>query len=84
VSVENRIFWLLVGILSLYLVLSATGRGAVKRFTYAIFGYSTGDQPTAPAPSSGSVTPPSDGGIGGPTISVPPPKLGTGIPGAVN
>lgn len=56
-SVENRIFWLLISILALYLVLSGNGRSAVQRFVYAIFGYA---QPSAgaTAPSSSPGTPP--------------------------
>jgi hypothetical protein len=42
VSVENRIFWLLVGILALYLVLSSGGRNAINTFLYSVFGFQLG------------------------------------------
>jgi hypothetical protein len=57
-SVEKRIFWLLVGILALYLVFSARGRQAVNRFLFEVFGYGSGSGGTssgnglsAPAPN---------------------------------
>lgn len=56
-SVENRIFWLLVGILALYIVFSVTGRAAVQRFIREVFGSSGsgggsgGGSTPAPAPS---------------------------------
>lgn len=58
-SVENRIFWLLVGILALYIVFSARGRNAVTKFLYEVFG--VGPAVTAPV-----TTPPAGGQTGGP------------------
>jgi hypothetical protein len=67
-SVENRIFWLIVGLLALYFVFAGNGRSAVRRFIQGVFGGSVAPAPPtsaptpAPAPSgqrlSGDVTHP--------------------------
>jgi hypothetical protein len=55
VSVENRIFWLVVAILAFFLVFTGKGRDVINRFVHAVFGYSPA--PSTEAPKTTPSTP---------------------------